>query len=134
MHNVTRAAVPRLGDWCAIFVLPDPDALVPDIDIAHVDPEMTAYARKLQTQITDEAAFKIARRSRGTPRIANSRLWWARSFAASEHEGPVTLEIAQAALNRDLPLIINVTLLITLLTVAVNALAGIAAASPQRPS
>ena len=58
-------------------------------------------ARKLQTQITDEAAFEIARRSRGTPRIANSRLWWARSFAASEHEGHVTLEIAQAALNRD---------------------------------
>ncbi len=40
----------------------------------------------------------------------------------------------QAALNRDLPLIINVTLLITLLTVAVNSLAGIAAASPQRPA
>jgi len=58
-------------------------------------------ARKLQTQITDEAAFEIARRSRGTPRIANSRLWWARSFAASEHEGHVTLEIAQAALSRD---------------------------------
>jgi Holliday junction DNA helicase RuvB len=58
-------------------------------------------ARKLQTQITDEAAFEIARRSRGTPRIANSRLWWARSFAASEHEGHVTLEIARAALSRD---------------------------------
>jgi len=40
----------------------------------------------------------------------------------------------QAALNRDLPLIINVTLLITLLTVAVNSLAGIAAASPRRPA
>ena len=47
MHNVTRAAVPRLGDWCAIFVLPEADALVPDIDIAHVDPDMIAYARKL---------------------------------------------------------------------------------------
>ena len=34
----------------------------------------------------------------------------------------------QAALNRDLPLIMNLTLLITLLTVAVNSLAGIAAA------
>jgi PAS domain S-box-containing protein len=48
MHNVTRAAVPRLGDWCAIFVLPDPDAVIPDIDIAHVDPEMISYARDLQ--------------------------------------------------------------------------------------
>lgn len=34
----------------------------------------------------------------------------------------------QAALNRDLPLIMNLTLLITLLTVAVNSLAGLAAA------
>jgi len=40
----------------------------------------------------------------------------------------------QAALNRDLPLIMNVTLLITLLTVAANSLAGIATASAQRPS
>jgi PAS domain S-box-containing protein len=48
MHNVTRAAVPRLGDWCSIFVLPDADSSVPDIDIAHVDPKMIAYARKLQ--------------------------------------------------------------------------------------
>ncbi len=48
MHNVTRAAVPRLGDWCAMFVLPDADAAVPDIDIAHTDPQMIAYARDLQ--------------------------------------------------------------------------------------
>ena len=47
MHNVTRAAVPRLGDWCAIFVLPDPDAVVPDIDLAHADPKMITYAREL---------------------------------------------------------------------------------------
>ena len=47
MHNVTRAAVPRLGDWCSIFVLPDADSNIPDIDIAHVDPKMIAYAREL---------------------------------------------------------------------------------------
>jgi PAS domain S-box-containing protein len=48
MHNVTRAAVPRLGDWCSIFVLPDADSYIPDVDIAHVDPEMITYARGLQ--------------------------------------------------------------------------------------
>src|SRR5438552_78659 len=36
-------------------------------------------ARKLTTSILPEAAAEIARRSRGTPRVANSRLWWARS-------------------------------------------------------
>jgi Holliday junction DNA helicase RuvB len=55
-------------------------------------------ARKLQTEITDEAAVELARRSRGTPRIANARLWWARHFAASEADGRVTLDVARAAL------------------------------------
>ncbi len=38
----------------------------------------------------------------------------------------------QAALNRDLPLIMNITLFITLLTVAANSLSGLAAATQQR--
>src|SRR3954466_13931944 len=56
-------------------------------------------ARKLQTPITDDAALELARRSRGTPRIANSRLWWTRHFATSDHEGEITLDIAKAALD-----------------------------------
>ncbi|MBV9122706.1 MAG: Holliday junction branch migration DNA helicase RuvB, partial [Planctomycetes bacterium] len=55
-------------------------------------------ARKLQTPTTDEAALEIASRSRGTPRIANARLWWARHFATSEADGRITLEVARAAL------------------------------------
>ena len=55
-------------------------------------------ARKLQTEITDDAAGELARRSRGTPRVANARLWWARNFAASEADGRITLEVARAAL------------------------------------
>ena len=38
-------------------------------------------------------------RSRGTPRVANSRLWWARNYSASEADGRITLEVAQAALD-----------------------------------
>src|SRR5205814_8994200 len=37
-------------------------------------------SRKLKTELTDEAAQELAARSRGTPRIANARLWWARQF------------------------------------------------------
>jgi Holliday junction DNA helicase RuvB len=59
---------------------------------------VTINARKLQTPIEAEAALEIARRSRGTPRIANARLWWARNYAASEHDGRITLPVAQAAL------------------------------------
>src|SRR5437588_5842923 len=56
-------------------------------------------ARKLQTPITDDAALELARRSRGTPRIANARLWWTRHFATSEADGRITLDIARAALS-----------------------------------
>jgi serine phosphatase RsbU (regulator of sigma subunit) len=50
MANVTRAAVPRLGDWCAIFVLPETGGVIPEIEIAHVDPAMVAYAKELQAR------------------------------------------------------------------------------------
>jgi Holliday junction DNA helicase RuvB len=56
-------------------------------------------ARKLQTPITDEAALELAKRSRGTPRIANARLTWARHYVASEADGSITLELARAALD-----------------------------------
>ncbi len=60
---------------------------------------ITINARKLETHIDQEAAEEIARRSRGTPRIANARLWWARNYAASESDGRITLDIANAALS-----------------------------------
>ncbi len=56
-------------------------------------------AKKLNTHVDPEAATELARRSRGTPRIANSRLYWVRSYSASESDGRVTTEIAHAALN-----------------------------------
>src|SRR6202521_1779465 len=56
-------------------------------------------ARKLQTLIADDAALELAKRSRGTPRIANARLWWTRHYAASEADGKISLDIARAALD-----------------------------------
>jgi Holliday junction DNA helicase RuvB len=56
-------------------------------------------ARKLQTVLADDAALELAGRSRGTPRIANNRLLWARHYAASEADGRITLEVARAALD-----------------------------------
>jgi Holliday junction DNA helicase RuvB len=56
-------------------------------------------AGKLSTPITDDACAELARRCRGTPRIANARLWWVRNYAASEADGAITLDIARAALD-----------------------------------
>jgi Holliday junction DNA helicase RuvB len=59
---------------------------------------VTINAEKLQTPITADAALEIAQRSRGTPRVANARLWWSRHFAASEADGTISREIADRAL------------------------------------
>jgi Holliday junction DNA helicase RuvB len=56
-------------------------------------------SRKMQTAISDDAAEELAQRSRGTPRIANARLWWTRHFATSEANGAITLAVTRAALQ-----------------------------------
>ena len=49
--------------------------------------------------IDPEASVEIARRSRGTPRIANRLLRRVRDFAEVRHQGSVTLQIAREALQ-----------------------------------
>lgn len=53
----------------------------------------------LQTAISDEGAYEIARRSRGTPRIANALLRRTRDFAQIKGDGHIDRAIAQYALN-----------------------------------
>ncbi len=53
----------------------------------------------LQVPIIDEAADEIARRSRGTPRIANALLRRVRDFAQIQGDGTIDLAIAQHALK-----------------------------------
>ncbi|MCS7208484.1 MAG: Holliday junction branch migration DNA helicase RuvB [Fimbriimonadales bacterium] len=57
-------------------------------------------ARILQTAIEEPAVVEIAKRSRGTPRIANRLLRRVRDFAQVLGTGVITLEIAQDALQR----------------------------------
>ena len=53
----------------------------------------------LQVKITSESAYEIARRSRGTPRIANLLLRRVRDFAQVKGDGTITLDIARYALK-----------------------------------
>jgi Holliday junction DNA helicase RuvB len=53
----------------------------------------------MKTIIDEEAAYEIARRSRGTPRIGNALLRRTRDFAQIKSDGTIDLEIAQFALN-----------------------------------
>ncbi|HZR96078.1 MAG TPA: Holliday junction branch migration DNA helicase RuvB [Gaiellaceae bacterium] len=56
-------------------------------------------ARILGVDIAAEAAEEIARRSRGTPRIANRILRRVRDVAEVRHQGSITTEIAREALT-----------------------------------
>ena len=53
----------------------------------------------LDIAITDDGAYSIASRSRGTPRIANRLLKRIRDFALVKGDGTITTEIATYALN-----------------------------------
>jgi Holliday junction DNA helicase RuvB len=56
-------------------------------------------ARILGVPIDDDAAHEIARRCRGTPRIANRLLRRVRDYAEVRADGRVTAEIARRALS-----------------------------------
>ena len=56
-------------------------------------------ASLLKVPIEDDAAIEISRRSRGTPRIANSLLRRVRDFAQVKGDGTITNAIAQLALG-----------------------------------
>lgn len=56
-------------------------------------------ARKLNVEIEEAGAEELARRSRGTPRLANRLLKRVRDFAQVKYDGVITREVAEFALN-----------------------------------
>jgi Holliday junction DNA helicase RuvB len=67
-----------------------------DVDLEEI---VRRSARILGVQIEDEAAREIARRSRGTPRIANRLLRRVRDFAQVRADGQITRTVTDAALK-----------------------------------
>jgi Holliday junction DNA helicase RuvB len=56
-------------------------------------------AQVLQVEIDEEGATELARRSRGTPRLANRLLKRVRDFAQVKYDGSITKEVAGFALD-----------------------------------
>src|SRR5215470_2234954 len=56
-------------------------------------------ARLLEVEIAPEGALEIARRSRGTPRVANRLLRRVRDYAQVKAQGAITREVADSALT-----------------------------------
>jgi Holliday junction DNA helicase RuvB len=55
----------------------------------------------LQVPIDKESRLEIARRSRGTPRVANNRLRWIRDYVTSRADGRINLELTHQALKME---------------------------------
>lgn len=60
---------------------------------------VTRSSDVLDVEIDTKGALEIARRSRGTPRLANRLLKRVRDFAQVKYDGHITEEVAQYALN-----------------------------------
>lgn len=60
---------------------------------------VTRSAKVMTLPIDDQGAVEVARRSRGTPRIANRLLRRVRDYAEVKHDGHVTKAVAEDALN-----------------------------------
>ena len=73
------------------------------LDFYNIDDLQTIIIRSadiLKVEIEANGAKEIARRSRGTPRIANRLLRRVRDYAEVDYDGRVTEEVAKDALNR----------------------------------
>ncbi len=57
MRSVARVAVPMLGEWCGVFVLPENGSAIPNVAIAHEDPAMEEYVRALGNRFRYDPDF-----------------------------------------------------------------------------
>lgn len=60
---------------------------------------MYSLQKKLEVEIEPEGAAELAKRSRGTPRLANRLLKRVRDFAQVKYDGVITKEVASFALD-----------------------------------
>src|SRR5579871_1382446 len=70
-------------------------------DVVELKSIVLRSARLLGVEIDHDGAEEIARRSRGTPRIANRLLRRVRDFAEVRASGHITAEVADEALHRE---------------------------------
>src|SRR5690606_37413660 len=67
----------------------------PTEDLEHI---VRRTSEVLAVEVSEEGGLEIARRARGTPRVANRLLRRVRDYAQVRADGIITLEVAQAAL------------------------------------
>ncbi len=83
--------------------LRDRFGVVNRLDLYNVAELMSIVVRSadvLGVKVDEEGALEIAKRSRGTPRLANRLLKRVRDFAEVEHQGKIDYNVAKSALDK----------------------------------
>ena len=83
--------------------LRDRFGVVNRLDLYNVSELMSIIIRSagvLGVEIDEEGALEVAKRSRGTPRLANRLLKRVRDFAEVEHQGKIDYNVAKSALDK----------------------------------
>ena len=99
-HFTLVAATTRAGMLSA--PLRDRFGVVSRLEFYQVSELMSIIIRSanvLDIEINDDGALEIAKRSRGTPRLANRFLKRVRDFAEVEHQGKIDYNVARDALD-----------------------------------
>ena len=100
-HFTLVGATTRAGDLSA--PLRDRFGIIAKLNY-YTDEELFLIAKRtskvLDTEITDEAAMELAKRSRGTPRIVNRLFKRVRDFALVEENCVIDIDIMNKALKR----------------------------------
>ena len=94
-------ATTRAGDLSG--PLRDRFGIISKLEYYSIDDLKTIVKRTAEVfecEIEDDAALELAKRSRGTPRIANRLLKRVRDFALVDGNGVIDLEIARKSLNK----------------------------------
>jgi Holliday junction resolvasome RuvABC ATP-dependent DNA helicase subunit len=81
-----------------VLVLSPVDSNTPFAEI-ELHPRRNRTGSMCLVPVTQDGVTELAKRSRGTPRVAYSRFRWVCNYATSEHGGTITLEIVRAALE-----------------------------------
>ena len=96
-RQVEEVLYPAMEDFCIdIMIGKGASARSVRLDL----PKFTLHsARVLEVEIEEKGALELARRSRGTPRLANRMLKRVRDFAQVMYDGRITEEVARTALD-----------------------------------
>jgi Holliday junction DNA helicase RuvB len=104
VHRLPRTAeevlYPAMEDFALDIVLgKGPGARSVRLTVPKFTQIITRNAALLDIKVDAEGAAEIARRSRGTPRIANRLLRRVRDYAQVRADGTITVPVARAALD-----------------------------------